>query len=354
MGRICLNSLFIFCWGEVGVFVSEQKKTTAAIRSIAVLCSGGDSPGMNSAIRAVVRTAIANDLKVFGVRRGYEGLIEGSIESLDASSVGNITQHGGTILKTSRSERFTTPEGRTEAYNNLKKFSIDALVVIGGNGSINGAYKLHQEHGIPVAAVPGTIDNDVQGTDYTIGFDTAVQTAVEASDKIRDTAQAHFRTFIIEVMGRKSPAIALHVGVCTGAENIILPTDHEQIDYEGIAADIRRGGERGKESSIIIAAEGETEGVSHVIKKNLLEQHGIESKVCILGHIQRGGNPTAHDRFRASQMGFSVVMALLGGGQACVAAERMGKVACVPMEECLDKKYFVDAHLLEIAKTLSV
>lgn len=326
----------------------------SAVSTIAVLCSGGDSPGMNSAIRAVVRTAVANELTVYGIQKGYQGLLENRISELDASSVGNITQHGGTMLQTSRSPRFETVEGRAEAYENLVSRGIEALVVIGGNGSLNGAYKLHQEHGIAVAGVPGTIDNDVEGTDYTIGFDTAVQTAVEAADKIRDTAHAHTRTFVIEVMGRKSPAIALHVGLCTGAENIVLPMQNEAVDIDQIASDIRRGMERGKESSIIIAAEGEKEGISHQIKQQLRELHGIESRVCILGHIQRGGSPTAYDRFRASQMGFFAVKALIAGERATVAVARKGEILTVPLSECLGKKFFVDPQLLEIVKTLSV
>ncbi|MEJ2680621.1 MAG: 6-phosphofructokinase [Gammaproteobacteria bacterium] len=325
-----------------------------AIQSIAVLCSGGDSPGMNCAIRAVVRTAIAQGLTVYGVQKGYQGLLENRLVPLDASSVGNIFQYGGTILQTSRSQRFQTQEGRAEAAQILKNMNIDALVVIGGNGSLNGAYKLHQEFDIAVAGVPGTIDNDIEGTDYTIGFNTAVQTAVEATDKIRDTAQAHFRTFVIEVMGRKSPAIALHVGMCTGAENIVFPMDLDNINIDQIAADIRRGIERGKESSIIIVAEGEKEGASHQIKHDLRDRHGIDSRVCILGHIQRGGSPTAYDRFRACQMGYVAVNALLAGDRACVAVERHGEVLSVPLSECLGKKYDVNPNMLKIVKTLSV
>jgi 6-phosphofructokinase 1 len=324
------------------------------INSIAILCSGGDSPGMNCAIRSAVRTAIANGLDVYGIQRGYAGLLEGNVREMDASSVGNILQHGGTVLQTSRCPEFHEANIRTEAAHILKRKGIDALVVIGGNGSFNGAWLLHQEHGIPIAGIPGTIDNDISGTDYSIGFDTAVQTAVEAVDKIRDTAHSHDRTFIVEVMGRKSPAIALHVGMCTGAENIIFPTKDENVDIDQIATDIKRGLERGKGSSIIVAAEGEKVGLSHRVQNELLAAHGIESKVCILGHIQRGGNPTASDRFIASQMGYTAVESLLTGEEAIVAVQRDGKILSAKFEECLGKKFETDPHLLEITKTLSI
>jgi 6-phosphofructokinase 1 len=323
------------------------------IKSVAVLCSGGDSPGMNCAIRSVVRTAISKGLEVYGIQRGYAGLLEGNVKKMDASSVGNILQHGGTILQTSRCPEFHEVDIRTEAAHILKRKGIDALIVIGGNGSFNGAWALHNEHGVPVAGIPGTIDNDIEGTDYSIGFDTAVQTAVEAVDKIRDTAHSHDRTFVVEVMGRKSPDIALHVGLCTGAENIILPTK-EKIDFDQIAADIKRGMNRGKGSSIIIAAEGEKEGLSHRVKDELLNKHGIDSRVCILGHIQRGGNPTAHDRFLASQMGYIAVESLFNGEKAVVTAQRDGKILAVPFKECLGKKFNTDPQFLDIVKTLSI
>lgn len=328
--------------------MSESK-----INSVAVLCSGGDSPGMNCAIRSVVRTAIGKGLEVYGIQRGYAGLLEGNVKEMDVSSVGNILQHGGTILQTSRCPEFHDSEIRKEAAHILKRKGIDALIVIGGNGSFNGAWQLHQEHGVVVAGIPGTIDNDIEGTDYSIGFNTAVQTAVEAVDKIRDTAHSHDRTFIVEVMGRKSPAIALHVGLCTGAENIILPTK-EDIDFDQIASDIKRGIKRGKGSSIIIAAEGEKEGLSHRVRDELLNTHGIDSRVCILGHIQRGGNPTAHDRFLASQMGFIAVEAIYNGKEAIVTAQRNGQILDVPFEECLGKKFETDPKFVDIVKSLSI
>lgn len=322
------------------------------IKSIAILCSGGDSPGMNCAIRAIVRTAVHEGLEVFGIQKGYQGLLEGNVRPLSASSVGNILQHGGTILQTSRCPEFHEVETRKEAAHILKRKKIDALVVIGGDGSFNGAYKLQTEHGIPVIGIPGTIDNDISGTDYTIGFDTAVKNAVDAVDKIRDTANSHARTFIVEVMGKRSPAIALNVGICTGAENVVLPA--EKIDFNKIASDIDRGIKRGKTSSIIIAAEGETEGVGHVIQKELKEKFNISAHVCILGHIQRGGNPNPMDRVLASQMGHLAVKALIADNKCHATVVRLGKVTLAPLEDCLTKKTEFSNEEVDLVNTLSI
>ncbi|MGB0453320.1 MAG: 6-phosphofructokinase [Bacteriovoracaceae bacterium] len=322
------------------------------VKSIAVMCSGGDSPGMNCALRAVVRSAIGQGIKVFGITRGYAGLLEGNFKEMDASSVGNIIQRGGTILQTSRCPEFHEPEVRKEAANILKRKGIDGLVVIGGNGSFNGAWNLHKEHGIAIAGIPGTIDNDISGTDYSIGFDTAVQTAVEAVDKIRDTAHSHARTFIVEVMGRKSPAIALHVGVCTGAENIILPTN--EINFNDVASDIQRGMTRGKNSSIIIAAEGETPGLCYRIQEELASQFSIKAHVCILGHIQRGGRPSPLDRFLASKMGYLAVTSLIKGEQAVVTGYLNGRVQAIEFDKCLEKKTEYLPEYLDIVKSLSI
>ncbi len=323
------------------------------LKSIAVLCSGGDSPGMNVVIRAVVRSAIGQGLEVYGIKRGYSGLLEGDLVKMDASSVGNILQHGGTILQTSRCPEFLDPEVRKEAAHLLKRKKIDALVVIGGDGSFNGAWSLHQEHGIPVAGIPGTIDNDIAGSDYTIGFDTAVRTAVEAVDKIRDTAHSHARTFIVEVMGRHSPAIALHVGVCTGAENVVLPA--EKIEVGTIAADIMRGMKRGKSSSIIIVAEGSKPGLlSYDIQSRLKEEHGLEAHVCVLGHIQRGGNPSPTDRFIASRMGNIAVEKLVAGEQAIAAAYLSGQVVAVELKQCLTRKSNYLPGYMDMIKALSI
>ncbi len=326
--------------------------TKQNMKTIGLLCSGGDSPGMNCAIRAVVRTALGEGLEVYGIRRGYQGLLEGDFIPMDASSVGNIMQHGGTILQTSRCPDFHDPEVRKEAVHLLKRKKIDGLVVIGGDGSFKGAIALYKEHGFPVVGIPGTIDNDISGTNYTIGFDTAVQTAIEAVDKIRDTAHAHARNFIVEVMGRRSPAIALHVGVCTGAENIVFPT--RGVDYDQIAKDIKRGVERGKNSSIIIVAEGKKAGLSYDIQKNLLEKHQIEAHVCILGHIQRGGNPTSIDRFLASKMGFVAAKALINGDYPVVTAFNDGEVGITPFENCLETKLEYEVPYMELVKALSI
>ncbi len=326
--------------------------SNSSVKNIAVLCSGGDSPGMNCAIRAVVRTAIGEGLRVFGIQKGYEGLLENNIRELSVSSVGNILQHGGTILQTSRSKEFRTPEGRAKASRILKSHGIDALVVIGGDGSYNGAMKLHEEHGFAIVGIPGTIDNDISGTDYTIGFDTAVQNAVDAVDKIRDTANSHARTFIVEVMGRKSPAIALKVGICTGAENVVLPT--ATIDYQKIAGDIDRGIKRGKTSSIIIAAEGEEPGIGYLIQKNLKDSFQLEAHVCILGHIQRGGNPTPTDRLIASQMGATAVKALVNGENAAATVFLSGKVQLAPLKNSLRKKNEFDVSEVELLTSLSI
>lgn len=326
--------------------------SNTSIKTIAVLCSGGDSPGMNCAIRAVVRTAIGEGLNIYGIQKGYEGLLENNIRELSVSSVGNILQHGGTVLQTSRSKEFRTPEGRAKAARILRSHGIDALVVIGGDGSYNGAMKLHEEHGFPICGIPGTIDNDISGTDYTIGFDTAVQNAVDAVDKIRDTANSHARTFIVEVMGRKSPAIALKVGICTGAENVVLPT--ATIDYKKIAGDIDRGIKRGKTSSIIIAAEGEEPGIGYLIQKSLKEQFQLEAHVCILGHIQRGGNPTPTDRLIASQMGHCAVKALVNGEKATATVFLQGKVAMAPLSTSLRKKNEFDVSEVELLTSLSI
>jgi 6-phosphofructokinase 1 len=335
---------------------SNQTSSQSSIQSIALLCSGGDSPGMNCAIRAIVRTAISKGIEVYGIQKGYVGLLEGNFRSLNVSSVGNILQHGGTILQTSRCPEFHNADTRKEAANILKRKKIDGLIVIGGDGSFNGAFKLFTEHQIPVVGIPGTIDNDISGTEYTIGFDTAVKNAVDAIDKIRDTANSHARTFIGEVMGKKSPMIATMVGICTGAENVVLPL--QTIDYQKIASDIDRGIKRGKTSSIIIVAEGEKEGLSHSIQKALRDQFKIDAHVCILGHIQRGGNPNPMDRFIASQMGNLAVEALVTATTPSASATvyRLGKTIIAPLSECLAKKSEKDLDVMDLnlLKVLSI
>jgi 6-phosphofructokinase 1 len=322
------------------------------IRTIALLTSGGDSPGMNCVIRSVVRTAIGNGLKVYGIERGYTGLLNNNFQELNASSVGNIIQRGGTILKSSRCPEFKEKENRAKAAQILEDRGIDAIIIIGGDGSFKGANLLKEEHNIPVIGIPGTIDNDISGTEYTIGFDTAVQTAIEAVDKIRDTAASNERTFLIEVMGANSSSIALKVGICTGAENVLL--SDEEVDCEMIASAIRRGERRGKRSSIIILAEGQKPGRSYDIAQELNDKHNINSKVCVLGHIQRGGSPTANDRFYGSIMGQMAVQELINGSNENAIVVRNDLVESVPLKDCSQKSDHAMKKFVGIAESLSI
>lgn len=326
--------------------------TKKKIRAIGILTSGGDSPGMNCTIRALTRAAINEGIKVYGIQRGYSGLINNEIQELTRRSVGNILQKGGTILYTSRCPEFKDPFVREKAIQILEDHEIDALVVIGGDGSLTGAKLLSDESNIAVIGIPGTIDNDIAGTDYTIGFDTAVQTAIEAVDKIRDTALSSDRTFLIEVMGARSSSIAIKVGVCTGAENIVL--NSESIDYKKIASDIRRGIRRGKNSSIIIVAEGEKPGRAYDIANVLEDMHDISSKVCVLGHIQRGGSPTSNDRFYATVMGQFAVNSLLAGKNKHAIVVKNSEVTVVKIEECAMKSDHAMKDFIGIAEKLSI
>lgn len=322
------------------------------IRAIGILTSGGDSPGMNPAIRSIVRSAIGKNIKVYGIKRGYQGLVNNDMIEMNASSVGNIIQRGGTILYTSRLPEFKDKAVRKQAADNLKHRDIDALVVIGGDGSFKGAIALNEECDIPVIGIPGTIDNDISGTDYTIGFDTAVETAIDAVDKIRDTAFSSERTFLIEVMGAKTSSIAVQVGICTGAENILL--NNEKVDYDKIAEHITRGIKRGKNSSIIIVAEGEKPGRSYEIAENLEKKYKINSRVCVLGHTQRGGAPSASDRFFASLMGKAAIEALINDKNQHAIVVRNNKVMTVPLSECSEKSDHAMIEHIGIAKELSI
>lgn len=285
---------------------------TKKIRKIGVLTSGGDSPGMNAAIRAVVRTGIYYGLEVYGIMRGYSGMVEDDIIKMEGRSVANIIQRGGTILKTARCTEFFEYEGRKKAYENLSKRGIDGLVIIGGDGSFRGAQIFSNEFDIPCIGLPGTIDKDIAGTDFTIGFDTAVNTAVEAIDKVRDTADAHDRLFIIEVMGRDAGYIALHSGIATGAENILIP--ERKTNVNDIIRSLEEKEKRKKLVNLIIVAEGDEFGganeLSNFIKQKMPK---LEVRVCILGHIQRGGSPTCMDRLIASRMGYHAVECLMEG-----------------------------------------
>lgn len=332
--------------------MNSQKSNTKKIRSVGILTSGGDSPGMNCAIRSIVRTAIGSDLKVYGIRRGYAGLLNNEIEELTTSSVGNIIQRGGTILLTSRCPEFKESHVRQKAAQILEDRGIDALIVLGGDGSFRGAIALSEQTEIPVIGIPCTIDNDLAGTDYTIGFNTAVQSAIEAVDKIRDTAQSSDRTFLIEVMGARSSSIAVKVGICTGAENILL--NSESVDYAKLSSDIRRGIRRGKNSSIIIVAEGETPGRSYDIANVLKDMYDITSRVCVLGHIQRGGSPSANDRFYASIMGQEAIKSLQDGKYNHAIVVRENKVKAVDLSECSKKSDHAMNDFIGIAEILSI
>lgn len=322
------------------------------IKTIAILTSGGDAPGMNSAIRSIVRFGIGKGLKVYGIKRGYAGLLNNDIIDLNASSVGNIIQRGGTILHSSRSEEFKKPHARKIAAQILGDHGIDALIVIGGDGSFKGAHALSEENNIPVIGIPGTIDNDISGTDYTLGFDTAVQTAIDAVDKIRDTAASNERTFLIEVMGANAPSIALKVGICTGAENILL--SDTKTDFDKLARDIKRGIRRGKNSSIIIVAENKKPGRSYEIADVLSDLHDINSRVCVLGHIQRGGSPSSNDRFYGSIMGKAAVGALLQGKLRHAIVVKKNEVQITKLEDCLQKSDHAMKDFVGTAEELSI
>ena len=283
-----------------------------AINRIAVLTSGGDAPGMNAAIRSVVRASGYYGKHVYGIYRGYDGMIKGSIKRIERNEVGNIIHRGGTILKTARSYEFFTPEGRQKAYETLQAHDIDACIVIGGNGTYTAAMIFSEEFDIPMMGIPGTIDNDIYGTDFTIGFDTALNTAIDAVDKIRDTADSHNRVFFIEVMGRHTGHIALHTGIGSGATGILIPENHVTIDE--LVEQLRKGVKRGKLFSLVIVAEGNKNGGAAKIAEEVSEQlPELETKVSIIGHLQRGGAPSCHDRVLASRLGSSAVRALIDG-----------------------------------------
>lgn len=281
------------------------------IQRIGVLTSGGDAPGMNACIRAVYRAGVSCGLEVFGIRNGFAGLIDGDMVLLERLSVANIIHLGGTVLGTSRSEAFKTPEGRRQAAENLKKNGIDGLIIAGGDGSFRGGYFLSQESEIPIVTVPCTIDNDIYGTDFSIGFDTAVNIALESIDRVRDTAISHGRLFFVEVMGHSSDFIALESGIAGGAEHLILHDKNEDIDLLADRLDIMF--KQGKRHAIVVVAEGKQPGCSFDISKIVSERIGVDSRVCVLGHTQRGGSPTARDRVLAAKLGVSAVQALVEG-----------------------------------------
>src|SRR5438067_3330280 len=325
-----------------------QKK----VSRIGVLTSGGDSPGMNAAIRAVVRTGIFYGLEVYGVMRGYQGLIEDDIYRMESRSVANIIQRGGTILKTARCKIFHKPEGRKQAYDVLKNRGINGLVIIGGDGSFRGAVEFSQEFGIPCIGIAGTIDKDIYGTDFTIGFDTVVNTAVEAIDKIRDTADAHDRLFIIEVMGRDAGYIALHSGIATGAENILIP--ERKTDIEDLIASLLEKEKRKKLVNLIVVAEGDEFGGANEVAKAIKDRlPQSETRVAILGHIQRGGAPTCLDRLIASRMGYHAVESLIEGRHNVFVGILNNKMYYTPLDHAIKAKQQISSQWLKIVKILA-
>lgn len=325
----------------------------AKIKRIGVLTSGGDAPGMNAAIRAVTRMAIYHGLEVYGIRSGYHGMINDQIVKLESHDVSNIIQRGGTVLKTARSDEFRTPEGRAQAYANLKKHQIDALVIIGGDGSLTGARLLSEEYDIPCVGVPGTIDNDLYGTDYTIGYDTAINTVVEAVDKIRDTASAHNRLFFVEVMGRDAGFIALRSGIAVGAEAILVP--ERDTPYDKLKSYLETGFVNKKTSGIVIVAEGEQQGGAYEIANKVKADFSqYEVKVTVLGHIQRGGSPTAYDRVTASHMGAAAVDALLDDQKSVMIGIVNKQIVHVPFNKTIKARKPLNEELLKISQILSI
>ncbi len=321
------------------------------IKKIGVLTSGGDSPGMNAAIRAVVRTAVYEGLEVMGIMCGYQGMINADFKPLQAHSVSDIIQRGGTILKTARCEEFRTPEGRAKAYVNLKEAGIDGVVVIGGDGSFTGARLFNEEYDIPFVGIPGTIDNDIFGTDYTIGYDTALNTVVEAVDKIRDTASAHNRMFFVEVMGAEAGFIALYSGIASGAEAIVIP----EIKEDSRNLKTMFDGGRKKSSAIIIVAEGDEGGGAFAIAESVKEDFkGYDIRVSVLGHLQRGGSPSAIDRVNASRLGHAAVEALIDAQKSVMVGLANGEITLVPFRKAVKLHKDVNHSLVELAKILSV
>lgn len=324
------------------------------MKHIAVLTSGGDAPGMNAAIRAVVRTGLFHNMQVSGSVAGYEGLINDEFRDMNSASVGNIIQRGGTILKTARSKRFMTPEGRKQAYENLKARGIEGLVVIGGDGSFRGAEVLATEYpDIRVIGIPGTIDNDLFGTDFTIGYDTAINTVVEAVDNIRDTASSHNRLFFVEVMGRDAGLIALRSGIAVGAEAILIPETQTHVDK--LIAQLERGWKRQKSGHVIIVAEGDDAGGAFKIAELVQQKFDkLETKVAILGHIQRGGNPTCMDRVLATRLGYESVEALLAGKNRVMVGQKAGKVEFTPLSQAVKHIMDVNDTILKMAEIMSL
>ncbi|MBN2092113.1 6-phosphofructokinase [candidate division KSB1 bacterium] len=319
---------------------------------IGVLTSGGDAPGMNACVRAVVRTAIFRGCKISGIMRGYAGLLNQEFVELDRRSVSNIIQRGGTIIKTSRCKEMHTREGREKAGRILKANNIDGLIVIGGDGSFRGAHALYMEENIPVIGIPGTIDNDLYGTDNTLGYDTAVDTAISMIDKIRDTADSHDRLFYVEVMGHSSGFIGLNVGVAGGAEEILLPEN--KIETTELSEHLIKSIKKGKTSLLVVVAEGKQPGDTIELAQKVKEHTGIDFRVCVLGHIQRGGAPNGTDRLLATKMGYAAVHALLENKTDVMVGEINNQIIFTPLEDTWTNKKPIDSQLLEISKIMAL
>lgn len=324
------------------------------IKKIAVLTSGGDAPGMNAAVRSVVRSSVYNQIECFGIYKGFQGMIDGSIKKMDARSVNNIINKGGTVLKTARCKDFFTNEGRKKAFNNIKNFEIDALVVIGGDGSFTGAIQFNKEYDVPIIGIPGTIDNDICGTSFTIGFDTALNTVVESIDKIRDTAISHNRLFIVEVMGRDAGHIALNAGIGAGAEEILIP--EEDMGLERLLDSLKKSQKSGKSSSIVMIAEGDKTGknvfeIATYVENNMPE---YEVRVSVLGHIQRGGAPTCFDRVLASRMGVHAIDSLLKGTFNVMVGIKDDVMILSPLEEAIKGQTEINKNLIRVSEILSI
>ncbi len=323
------------------------------IKKIGVFTSGGDSPGMNAAIRSVVRTCAYLKIECVGIYRGYQGMIEGDFKTLDARSVNNIINKGGTILKSARCQEFRTKQGRKKAYDQLTKEGIDAFVVIGGNGSFAGAMLFNEEYDFPIMGIPGTIDNDILGSSYTIGFDTAINTVVDAIDKIRDTASSHNRLFFVEVMGRDVGHIALNAGVGAGAEEILIP--EQNLGLERLLDSLKRSKKSGKSSSIVIVAEGDKTGKNVFELKEYVEEHLpiYDVRVSVLGHMQRGGNPSCFDRVLASRMGVKAVESLLEGKSNYMVGVRDTKLVLTPIAEAIKAHTEIDEELIRVSDIMT-
>ncbi len=319
------------------------------LNSIAVMTSGGDSPGMNAAARAVVRTALYEGVKVWGIKSGYHGLLDEEIFEMQSKDVGDIIQRGGTFLGTARCKRWTTPEGRMQGYKNLVDRGIQGLVVIGGDGSLRGASLLSEETGIPIVGLPGTIDNDVWGSDYTIGCDTAANTIIDAINKLRDTASAHRRVIVLEVMGRSSGWLAMVSGISGGAEYILVPEEEYDLDY--ICDDMKKAYESGRRYIMVVVAEGAGKGQE--IGKYISEKTGLDTRVSKLGHIQRGGSPTVIDRVKASQLGEKAALAIISGLSDVVFGFDKGNVVSINLHDAVNNKKRMDPEFLHLAKVLA-